>query len=265
MKLPRITLAMTIAERDPDVLRRVLQAAERQHADQMVIAFDGTPPALQKQCHDWAFYHAVNIVRKPGWICSARAWNMAFGAVDTELTFVISSDVVLNPGAVQLAREALATDPHVLYGKCEESDREKAAVDPNTYVTLCSSEKPRPLGFIMALPTWALRKTGGYDEGLMDGFWFEDDDFTMRLWQTGLPFVFSDHISGYHQTHERTFLTDAKIQVNRDYMLKKWGHEHPLHEQTIHQYEHGPGLTLWTHTPLSYNRGDGKMAAGVTQ
>lgn len=252
MKRPKITLVMTLHERPIETVRAVLRSVQGQGADHVVLVFDGTPDTLKAECRKHATFESVDIVREPGWRCSSAAWNVAYGRIDTELTFQISSDVVLEPDAVALARQALSDNQCIIFGKCTERDAEVAAADRNTTPVLCSSTHPRPLGFIMAMPTWALRRMGGYDEGMMSGYWYEDDDFTMRLWQVGLPFVFTDKISGVHQTHPRSFLTAEKIELNRQYMLKKWGHEHPLQQQRIVQSAPAAGIAVWSMPPVSY-------------
>ena len=59
----------------------------------------------------------------------------------------------------------------------------------------------------------AVRQVGGMDEGFMRGLWYDDDAFTYELWQTGLPFVFDDSVSGVHQHHERPVLATPDGQA----------------------------------------------------
>ena len=108
----------------------------------------------------------------------------------------------------------------------------------------------RPLGFIWAAPAWAVKQINGYDEGFADGFWYDDDDFFFRLWQTGLDFVFTDDISGSHIHHERKTLDTkegyAGIQRNRDHMLTK--HQVlDLWHTVARTEERRPGRTTWRH------------------
>jgi hypothetical protein len=88
---------------------------------------------------------------------------------------------------------------------------------------LCDSRHPRPLGFIWAAPADKVRGMGGYDEKFDGGLWYDDNDFFMRLWNTGLDFLFTDEVAGTHLHHERPGLNDAAIQRNLAYICSKYG------------------------------------------
>ncbi len=97
------------------------------------------------------------------------------------------------------------------------------------------------------MPTWALRVTGGMHTGFMDGYWFDDDDWCMRLWSLGLPFVFADDVSGVHQAHTRNVLStpegQAGIERNRALMKKIWNSEKPW-DATPKLWAKGKGVTV---------------------
>lgn len=235
-------------DRAPDVLVRTFEGLKNQYADQMVLVYD-RPPELTAAClrvHYRGDY-AVHIEGPPGWLCPAKAWNAGFAEVNSELTFVMSSEVVLAPGAVERCKTLLGSAPAILFGKCEESEPGRYGGSTASGV-LCSAEQARPLGFIACIPTWAMRATAGYDEAFMDGYWYDDDDFFFRLWKLGLPFLFEDSVSGVHQSHPRPVLDtpegQAGIARNRAYILKKHGSEHPINTQRILGRKI-PGKTLW--------------------
>ena len=228
MKLrpPTISLALTIHDRDSVTLDRVKAAIEQNPVDQIVVALD-RPVSDYKPWFKGATI--VELDGPPGWRCSAAAWNAAFSEVTSELVVCISSDVVMEAGCTTRIAKRLAAYPSVIYGKVIEEDPSVGGqlAKGLTRKVLCSSREPRPLGFIMGLPMWAVRATQGYDEGLMAGIWYEDGDFTQRLWQEGLPFVFDDFVRGTHISHPRPFLdTKEGIRlhnVNMIYMTRKWG------------------------------------------
>ena len=84
----------------------------------------------------------------------------------------------------------------------------------------------------------------------MKGYWFDDNDFFLRLWQTGLDFVFDDSVAGIHLHHERPGLQtpegQAGIQRNAAHMLAKHGVLHPwANLPRISGYV--PGRATWRH------------------
>jgi GT2 family glycosyltransferase len=93
-------------------------------------------------------------------------------------------------------------------------------------------------------------KIEGFDEKFMEGFWFDDDDFFLRLWKEGLNFIFNDEIHGIHLDHERPDLETEegkkKIQINGNYMMKKHGSPHVWNSlpRLVHR---SPGETIWRH------------------
>ena len=91
-----------------------------------------------------------------------------------------------------------------------------------------------------------VREAGPWDEAFDAGYWHDEGDYFFRLWSTGLPFVYTDDISGVHLHHERPDLTQDGIKRNTDYMMKKHGTTQPLAGvQKIATY--APGRTTWKH------------------
>lgn len=239
MKDPTITVVMTINNRPRETMRRVFDSFKPldNEADDMVVVLDGVEPSVLDSLNVLdipPYARFVEVKREPGWICPAVAWNTGFGEVRTELTYCISSEVIQQPGNVCKAKRLMAGPPGVLFGHCRDDGKEPLTTHPTDPNLLCGTKSPRPLGFIMCLPTWALRVTGGYDTGFMEGLCFEDDDFTWRLWRLGLPFVFDDSVSGIHQHHDRpqygTQEWMNKLKRNEDYINSKWGNLHPWNE-----------------------------------
>ncbi|KKK80982.1 hypothetical protein LCGC14_2818040, partial [marine sediment metagenome] len=136
-----------------------------------------------------------------------------------------------------------------LFGACHNSKltQEVQGFAPGL---LADSSFPRPLGFICCLPADKVKEIGGFDETFMNGFWYDDDDFFLRLWGTGLDFTFTDDIHGVHQHHERPDLAtpegQAKIKINLEYFRKKHGTSHPWPtlERITSQTENS---TTWMH------------------
>ena len=230
MKLPSLSLVMTIHERPGAVIRAVRAGvyANGTQPNQVVICFDRSSRETVRAVYDeWRLAEpdTVELCGPPGWRGPAKAWNAALARVSSELTMMISSEVAVSPDSIARMREFLATRQAVLFGKCTDSSgtQQVTGFPPGL---LCSSEYPRPLGFVWCVPTWALRAIGGYDEGYMKGLCYDDDDISYRLWKLGLPFVFHDGVSGVHQFHERPGLRTkegiAKTAINRAYIRAKF-------------------------------------------
>jgi len=247
---PTISVCLTIYDRTPEVLTKVFDSLDHQGHDELVVVLDRSP----KKVNDWVrdYLHAdsratiVEIAGDPGWKGPAKAWNTGFARVTSELIYCLSSEVIQKLGNVGNAVGLLAERPAIVFGKAECTCG-PTGTEVNWNGTapgnlLVDSEHPRPLGFIWAGPMWAVRATTGFDEGYMGGFWYDDDDFTYRLWQLGIPFVFTDTIYGSHQHHERVELSRQGIAINAAYHQRKWGGTCRV---TPVRQERRPGVTTW--------------------
>lgn len=188
--------------------------------------------------------HFVEIEGEPGWKGPAKAWNAGFKAASGELLYCISSEVVQDAGNVEKARVAADSGHVAVFGACHNSQKtpEVVGAEPGLLV---SSEMPRPLGFIVCMPTWVVRRVEGFDEKFMDGFWFDDDDFFRRLWAEGIDFLFDDSIHGVHLHHDRPDLTEESIDINRRYFLSKHGNADWAKLQRVDVRSRGK--LLWEH------------------
>ena len=237
MKRPTMSVVFTLNNRSEDCMEKVFSSFIGQTYDQMVVVLDRPEKGVAEFARAWweAHHRAVQpefveMVGERGWLGPAKAWNAGFARVTSELTYLISSDVIQDPGNCEKAIAALSGPPLVVFGFCRDDGPIPLVTGPQPSV-VCSSEIKRPLGFIWAMPTWILRMTGGFDEKFMDGYWYDDDDFTYRIWRLGIPYLFDDSIRGIHQHHDRATLDTPKgremIQKNLAYIRSKWHSEHP--------------------------------------
>jgi hypothetical protein len=196
----------------------------------------------------------VEIPGQPRWLGPARAWNAGFAEAAGELYYCISSEVIQAPQNVKLAREISAISKSVIFGKCENSTARQLVVGAPPGL-LVSSKMPRPLGFIACLPADNVREIGGFDEAFMGtpekpNYWHDDDDFYLRMWRSGLDFIFDDAISGIHLDHSRPVLDTpegkAGIIRNREIMQAKHGTVHPWND-LLRVERFMAGRTLWEH------------------
>lgn len=232
--MPTYSLVFTVNDRPTKVLEKAFQSIPEGSFDEIVMVLDRTPDKLKWWLIDyWHTRHErrfipVTVDGPPGWICPVNAWNEGFKQVTSEYTICFSSEVIFEEGAISTLKKRLSGIPSVVYGKCRDSGEfGPVSNNPSDPSLLCSSAYARPLGFIYGLPTWALRVTGGMNDAFMGGYWYDDDDWCMRLWSVGLPFVFADNVSGIHQAHKREKLEtpegQAGIERNRKLMISLWG------------------------------------------
>ena len=251
MNRPTISVCLTIYDRTPEVLTKVFDSLDHQAHDQLVVVLDRSPRKVNDWVRDYLFKddraEIVEIAGDPGWRGPAVAWNTAFARVKSELVYCLSSETIQAPCNVSKARDLLQGKPSILFGKAEcgpVCPGEVAWNDGTPGSLLCDSQHPRPLGFIWAGPMWAVRAMGGYDEGFMAGFWYDDNAFFYEAWKLGLPFLFTDDIYGLHQHHERAELNEDGIRRNLDYLCEKYG---SLAATAINpsSVEHGKGWCKW--------------------
>jgi hypothetical protein len=185
------------------------------------------------------------------WKGPARAWNVGFQKATGDLFYCISSEVVQDEGNVLRAKAlGLAYEGEAaIFGACHNSTPENLVVGAEPGL-LVSSKMTRPLGFIACIPAIKIREIEGFDEEFMKGFWYDDDDFYLRLWQSGVDFIFDDSIHGIHLDHPRPVLDTQKgmdgIATNRTYMQQKHNTINPW--PTLPRSEQRKeGQTIWRH------------------
>ncbi len=235
----KVSVCLTIHDREISVLDTVFGSLKDQAHDEMVVVLDRVTPLLAESCRRyWASDPRAKFVEvegAPGWLCPARAWNVGFRAVTSDSIYCLSSETVQAAGNVDKARQMLMDKPACIFGRAECScgpeghEVEWLGTAPGNL--LCDAAHPRPLGFIWAAPISNVRAIGGFDEAFMHGWWYDDNDFFSRLWQSGLDFTFTNTISGTHLHHERPVLNtpagQAGIQRNAAYLQRKHGTMQP--------------------------------------
>jgi len=238
----KLSLVLTVNNRPPDVSRQVAESLwlPGNRPDELVVVLDRAPQDTMRaaikeyeRCADSVVF--TTIEGAPGWLGPARAWNRGFAVATGDLFYCISSEVVQEAGNVERARHLAADGNTVVFGACRNSVPRDLVVGAEPGL-LVSSRMPRPLGFIVCMPAAKVREIGGFDEAFMGspehpGYWFDDDDFFLRLWRTGVRFMFDDSIRGIHLDHERPDLATPAgqegIRRNAALMVRKHGTQHP--------------------------------------
>jgi len=252
---PSVSIVLTVNNRPPEVSRQVAESLQLpgNQSDELIVVLDRPTPEARDGAIAYSEATTGHVVKyvdmqgPPGWLCPARAWNAGFKAATGELLYCTSSDVVQYPGNVARAKK-IATGNTVVFGSCSNSNHRVQQGSPPG--TVCSSNKPNPNGFIVCMTAESIRNIGGYDEEFMRGLCYEDADLFLRLWNSGMNFVFCDFVHGTHINHPRPELFTKKgkqkVQLNAKRFLGKYGTTSPWNEiEKIELRE--PGQLTWKH------------------
>ena len=233
---PKLSLVLTINNRTPEVCAKVAASFRLpgNMPDEVVVVLDRPTTAVADGARaaysDFPNAKFVEIAGEPHWRGPAKAWNTGFRIATGDLLYVISSEVVQDAGNVDKARDLCRVLDTVAFGACHNSVPTNLVVGAEPGV-LVSSAMPRPLGFIACMPARTVTAIRGFDEAFMAGFWYDDDDFFLRMWNRGLDFLFTDAIHGVHLDHDRPGLAtpegQAGIHRNAATMLNKHGTTSP--------------------------------------
>lgn len=273
----KLSAILTINNRSPEVCQQVADSlmAPGNLPDELIIVLDRCTPDVRDGAHTaydrlscpirW-----ITIPGEPGWRSPVKAWNLGFLAATGDILYCFSSETVQAEGNLARAKTLLAGTPETAYDpdaeeefhyeggaahiclhgsvscSCGPTGTEVNWNDSAPGNLFCDAAHPRPLGFIWSAPAWAVKQINGYDEEFSKGFWYDDNDFFFRLWNTGLDFLFTDSISGTHLHHERHSLSQQGIATNQTYMLSKHGTLNPLQNSLITEIKQ-PGKTTWRH------------------
>jgi len=254
-----LSACITVNDRSVETMTQVFDSMKCQAFDQFVIVLDSPKAELASFCRSFwegdSRVEFVEILRASGWRSPVKAWNSGYARVTGKLLYCFSSETVQVEGNLLRARLLLADHPDTLImGKAECScgpvGQEVNWNGSAPGNLLSDAAHPRPMGFIWAAPMKNVREIGGWDEAFDGGFWHDESDFFLRLWRTGLDFLFTDSVHGVHQHHDRPVLAtpegQAGIRSNAALMMAKHGTLHPW-PNLPKLIQSKPGETRWMH------------------
>jgi len=254
----KVSACITINKRSIADLAVVFESMRKQEHDEFIIVLDRPEPGINDYARSYwkddSRTRFIDIIGEPGWKSPVTAWNKGFEAVTGDVVYCFSSETIQAPGNVARAKALLVGMDRAIQGKavcsCGPEGQEVNWGGSAPGNLLCDAAHPRPLGFIWAAPMDRVRSIGGYDPFFAGGLWYDDADFFLRLWKTGLNFLFADSIHGIHLHHDRPGLAtpegQAGIQRNAALMQQKHGTVHPWNSlPRITTY--GNGWTEWKH------------------
>lgn len=140
------------------------------------------------------------------------AWNSAIEASSGYRLVFLSSDCIPQPQMMAHAR------------RCGESVWQAGCIDMDTGTLYLGKERLYPMGWCMALKRKHL-PDGGYDEGLLKGIDYDDNDFTARCALNTHTLEVDLACTVFHQSHPSIAYSDGHLgsDINERYMRSKWG------------------------------------------
>lgn len=189
-------------------------------------------------------YH-INEHKNPAWAMN-RCLELVKQKCNPEWVLLLSSDVMVSP-AFRFAMQT-ATGPEALW--CPR------VVDMDTNQVFCSTDKLWPMNWCLLTKLAWLDAAGGWDEELMNGMAFDDNDLSGRLMQQAGMLMMDDRVTAYHQTHEQVAYSDdwKGFKINEAYMHDKWKADCvpfnrtdkpvKVYELALHRTE-GGNLAMW--------------------
>jgi hypothetical protein len=254
-----VAVMVPIHDKPPGIVDAAMMPLGIADFDQRVIVLDRFPRNFGDQAVQITSAEIVRLEGRPGWRSPCIAANAGLAKVAADIAVYNPSDVVQAAGNLEVVRSHFAQRPNsVLFGRVIESNPDMCKGAGHAGPVLQGSDNTRPMTFLTAYPTEALRAIGGWDEAFQLGVCYEDDDLAARLWKHGLDFVFDDRFSGIHQSHERVFdgknatqgyWTDYRVGLNRTLMVNKHGRESAISivMQSKPRIIKLPGRVEWNH------------------
>lgn len=225
----KTSVLMTVHDREPEVLLATLRSLHRGGlGESELIIVDDRSSMDYSWVRDYAKPRFSNVkwiptgdykgFRVEGYGNPSRAFNVGVEIATGECLVVMSSDVIVTPGAIK-SLERYWT-PECLWTPC--------VIDMDSRHEYCGPTRPFPMPWMLAMPTKVAQESGGWDEAFLDGLCYEDNDFVARMaLRLGTIRCDWDAIV-YHQSHIQPAYDTTSEEVlaanfrNRDACKKKW-------------------------------------------
>ena len=226
------TVILTVFNREPLLLMNTLQWLCRNDLTdtEILVVDDGSTidyTHIQKSLHGlpirWERIETLQEVPDcyhiDGHKNAAHANNRAIEMARGDNLFFLSSDVMIPPHALERARE-WDLDRYMYLASCVNME------DDAVYVGVRDGRiRTFPGMFFGGISKAACERVGGFDENLMYGMGFDDNDFSARLVIDTGRYVIDRESVCYHQWHPPTAYSDRLKGFNgsKGYMKRKWG------------------------------------------
>ena len=154
-----------------------------------------------------------------GFRTPSRAFNEALKASTGENVWIMSSDVMVTPGAITRARQI----------RTEEMIWTPRVIDIESGMEYCGSSRLFPMPWFLVASRKKCVEIGGWDETYLNGLCYEDNDFVGRLALATGRFAGEWSKVVYHQSHNQPAYDQGHPEVlaanrrNREWTQTKWG------------------------------------------
>lgn len=159
------------------------------------------------QLRQHEFYDLPVYIHTPSsnWGC-ARSWNWFMGQ-NEDMIVIANDDIIFNTKTIASLVEAYEEDPYRFFAPCAGSN-----------IFSC-----------FLLPKQVFNAVHAFDQQFWPAY-FEDDDYTKRINQAGIPFCFTGAGYGHvgsatlaSYTPEEMSLHHQQFNMNRERFITKWG------------------------------------------
>lgn len=225
----KFTFILTVHDRPEIELLRVLQQiAKNDLRDAEVLVIDdgsetdysdviaSMEPFLPLRWERWpTLEHKPETYHISGHKNPAFVNNKAIELAHGENLIWLSSDVLIPSHTVERL------------GRWDLSTRSVTAriIDIDTGNVFCGKERPMFACWLLACSKANALAVDGFDEELLKGMAFDDNDFTAKLALLTGKMVIDSSILAFHQSHAPLYLSDGGVgyQKSHKYVLDKWG------------------------------------------
>jgi len=194
-----------------------------QKYEKLIISLDRTP---EDAYSTHPLYRDAYKIRNDGvgdgWNNPCKIINAAFREVDTDLTCLIHSDVVLEPDALENMREVLQEESGIVIGNVRESAPSHPGTCGRSEIT--GAGTPRFLYHFIVMPTSVVRRE--IDESFVSGYCLDDFDWFCRQSECGVDILWYDGAKAIHQSHDRGYLDPNLVDPNTNLFKSRWGKLH---------------------------------------
>lgn len=97
---------------------------------------------------------------------------------------------------------------------CQVFDAKEDGTIGDTLVSKIFRADTPAMYFLAMFQKSDIEKINGWDEGFMEGYAYEDNDFGERWVRAGLPFIVNDEIKALHQYHPRAETIKGGMALN---------------------------------------------------
>ncbi len=161
-----------------------------------IIIITATGEDFEKDCiksvqENTNYPHTLTVFHNKDGCGLSKIWNRIISKSTAKYVCILNSDTIVNDGWLDKLVECAEATGGIVGPVSNNAGRRQTMDIGEGYV-----ETDMLSGFCMLFPRSAWNVVGGFDEGFM--FYFEDDDFSLRLRNAGYKLYINKEVFVYH-------------------------------------------------------------------